>query len=68
MPPASAGVVASAEGGAASYPMSPYMGLMHTALGDNLAGFLQGSASAEETLETIESAYITAARGQGFLN
>lgn len=66
--PASAGVVASAEGGAASYPMSPYMGLMHTALGDNLAGFLQGSASAEETLETIESAYITAARGQGFLN
>lgn len=66
--PASAGVIASAQGGAASYPMSPYMGLMHTALGDNLAGFLQGSASAEETLETIEAAYITAARGQGFLN
>ena len=66
--PASAGVIASAQAGAASYPMSPYMGLMHTALGDNLAGFLQGSASAEETLETIESAYITAARGQGFLN
>lgn len=66
--PASAGVVASAQGGAASYPMSPYMGLMHTALGDNLAGFLQGSASAEETLDTVEAAYITAARGQGFLN
>ena len=66
--PASTGVIASAEGGAAPYPMTPYMGLMHTALGDNLAGFLQGSATAEETLETIEAAYITAARAQGFLN
>lgn len=66
--PASIGVVASAEGGAAPYPMTPYMGLMHAALGDNLASFLQGNASAEETLETIESAYVNAARGQGFLN
>ncbi|NBB97767.1 MAG: extracellular solute-binding protein [Alphaproteobacteria bacterium] len=66
--PASAGVIASAQGGAAPYPMSPYMGLMHTALGENLAGFLQGSASAEETLATIEAAYTTAARAQGFLN
>lgn len=66
--PASAGVIASAQGGAAPYPMTPYMGLMHTALGDNLAPFLQGSASAQETLETIEAAYITAARSQGFLN
>lgn len=66
--PASAGVLASAQGGAAPYPMQPYMGLMHTALGDNLAPFLQGSASAEETLETIEAAYTTAARAQGFLN
>lgn len=66
--PASAGVIASAQGGAAPYPMSPYMGLMHTALGENLSGFLQGSASAEETLETIEAAYTNAARAQGFLN
>lgn len=66
--PASSGVIASAEGGAAPYPMTPYMGLMHTALGDNLAPFLQGSATAEETLATIEAAYVTAARAQGFLN
>ena len=66
--PASAGVIASAQGGAAPYPMQPYMGLMHTALGDNLAAFLQGTASAQETLETIEAAYTTAARAQGFLN
>lgn len=66
--PASAGVLASTQAGAAPYPMTPYMGLMHTALGDNIAGFLQGSATAEETLETIEAAYTTAARAQGFLN
>ena len=66
--PASAGVIASAQAGATPYPMQPFMGLMHTALGDNLAPFLQGNASAEETLETIEAAYITAARSQGFLN
>ena len=66
--PASAGVIASAQAGAAPYPMTPFMGLMHTALGDNLAGFLQGNASAAETLETIEAAYTTAARAQGFLN
>lgn len=66
--PASAGVIASAQGGAAPYPMQPYMGLMHTALGDNVAPFLQGTASAAETLETIEAAYVTAARAQGFLN
>ena len=66
--PASAGVIASAQGGAAPYPMLPYMGLMHTALCDNLAAFLQGTASAAETLETIEAAYITAGRAQGFLN
>lgn len=66
--PASAGVNASAQGGAAPCPMTPCMGLMHTAPGDNLAPFLQGTASAEETLETIEAAYTTAARSQGFLN
>ncbi len=66
--PASAGVIATAQSGAVPYPMVPYMGLMHTALGDNIAPFLQGSASASETLETIEAAYVTAARSQGFLN
>jgi ABC-type glycerol-3-phosphate transport system substrate-binding protein len=66
--PASAGVIASAQGGAAPYPMQPYMGLMHTALGDNIAPFLQGTATAEETLATVEAAYVTAARAQGFLN
>jgi multiple sugar transport system substrate-binding protein len=66
--PASAGVTGSVAAGAVPYPMVPFMGLMHTALGENLAAFLQGSATAEETLATVEAAYITAARAQGFLN
>jgi ABC-type glycerol-3-phosphate transport system substrate-binding protein len=66
--PASVGVTESVARGAAPYPMVPYIGLMHTALGENLAPFLQGTATAEETLATVEAAYITAARAQGFLN
>ena len=66
--PAATGVTESVARGAAPYPMVPYIGLMHTALGENLAAYLQGTATAEETLATIEAAYITAARAQGFLN
>lgn len=66
--PAAAGVIASAVGGATPYPMEPFMGLMHTALGDNLSEFLQGSESAEQALADAEAAYIAAAKEQGFLN
>ena len=48
--------------------MLPYMGLMHTALGDNLSEFLQGQESAQQALADVEAAYITAARAQGFVN
>jgi multiple sugar transport system substrate-binding protein len=65
--PASAGVIASAQGGALSYPMLPYMGLMHMAADGNLADFLQGNESAEQALADIEAAYVTAAKEQGFL-
>ena len=65
--PAATGVFATAQGGAAPYPMEPYMGLMHTALGDNLAEFLQGQESAEQALADVEAAYVTAARAAGFL-
>ena len=67
-PGASAGgVFATANGGASPYPMLPYMGLMHSAAGDNLSEFLQGQESAEQALADIEAAYITAARAQGFV-
>lgn len=65
--PASAGVIATARAGARPYPMLPYVGLLHTALGNNLAEFLQGSESAEQALADATAAYTTAAREQGFL-
>lgn len=68
-PPASAqGVMATANGGARPYPMSPYMGLMHAALGSELTDFMQGKESAEQALADTEAAYRTAAREAGFLN
>lgn len=61
------GVVATATSGTRPYPMVPYVGLMHTALGNELAQFLQGEESAEQALADVEAAYIAAATEQGFL-
>ncbi|MGR3485238.1 MAG: ABC transporter substrate-binding protein [Paracoccaceae bacterium] len=66
MPPA-VGVNANIQAGARSYPMVPYMGILHTALGENLGEFIQGRESAEQALADITQAYETAAREQGFL-
>jgi len=66
--PASRGIIETAQAGATPYPMLPYMGLMHTALGNELSAFLQGGESAEQALADAEAAYVTAAREQGFLN
>ena len=65
---AATGVVADLQGGARPYPMLPYMGLLHTALGDNLAEYLQGNESAEQALADVTAAYTTAATEAGFLN
>jgi hypothetical protein len=48
--------------------MLPYHGLLHTALGDNIADFLQGREDAATALADTEAAYTAAAREQGFLN
>lgn len=64
---ASAGVAATAAGGAAPYPMLPFVGALHTALGAEISDFLQGSESAEQALTDVEAAYTTAAKEQGFL-
>jgi ABC-type glycerol-3-phosphate transport system substrate-binding protein len=61
------GVVASVSSGTRPYPMVPYVGLMHTALGNELAQFMQGEESAEQALSDVEAAYIAAATEQGFL-
>lgn len=62
------GVLQSMAMGAKPYPMLPYMGLLHTALGDNIADFLTGKEDAATTLADIEAAYTAAAKEQGFLN
>ena len=49
------------------YPMLPYMGLLHSALGAELTDFMNGSKSAEQALKDVEAAYIAAAKEKGFL-
>jgi ABC-type glycerol-3-phosphate transport system substrate-binding protein len=65
--PVNAGVFSAIEMGTKPYPMMPYMGLLHTAVGDNLADFLQGKESAEQALADTEAAYTAAAKEKGFL-
>ena len=64
---ASAGVTATAAGGAAPYPMLPFMGTLHGAIGGEISDFLQGSESAEQALADVEAAYTAAATEKGFL-
>ena len=64
---AATGVFAAANSGTVPYPMLPFMGLMHTALGAELSDFMQGNESAEDALADVEAAYIAAAKEKGFL-
>ena len=48
--------------------MLPYMGLLHTALGNELGEFMQGQEDAQKALADVTQAYNTAAREGGFLN
>jgi hypothetical protein len=65
---AAIGVFEAAKMGTTAYPMVPSMGLMHSALGGELADFMQGKESAEQALADVEAAYIAAAKEKGFLN
>jgi len=62
------GVFDTMAASATPYPMVPYQGLLHTALGDNISDFLQGKEDAATALADIEAAYTAAAKEQGFLN
>ena len=63
------GAIASATAQPAppSYPSTSQMGLMHTALGNELPAFFTGERGAEATLEAIEEAYITSAKEAGLI-
>ena len=65
--PAAVGVFAAAQAGSTPYPMLPYQGLLHTALGAELSDFMQGKESAEQALADAEAAYTAAAKEKGFL-
>ncbi len=61
------GVLATVKAGAKPYPMTPSMGLLHTALGTELADFMQGKVDAATALANTEKAYAVAAKQKGFL-
>ncbi len=65
--PVNQGVFDAIAAGSTAYPMLPYHGLMHTALGNEIADFLTGKEDAATTLADIEAAYTTAAQEKGFL-
>ncbi|MBE3640427.1 ABC transporter substrate-binding protein [Mangrovicoccus algicola] len=66
--PLAAGAAATAEAGAAPYPGSAPMGIMHTALGNGIAAYLTGAKDAQTTLADIEAAYLVAAREAGLVD
>ncbi|ABG33407.1 ABC transporter substrate-binding protein [Roseobacter denitrificans] len=59
-----AGAIATATANPAppAYPSTTQMGLLHTALGNELPAFLTGELDAQATLEAIEEAYTISAR------
>lgn len=58
---------ATADPAPQSYPSTSQMGLMHTAIGNELDAFFTGDRSAEETLAAIEESYTSAAKEAGLL-
>jgi multiple sugar transport system substrate-binding protein len=51
-----------------AYPSTSAMGLMHTAVGNNVGKFLTGAADAQTTLEAIENDYLVSAREAGLVS
>ena len=64
---AARGVFAAAKMNTTPYPMLPYAGLMHSAIGKEIADFMQGKENAKKTLSDIEDAYRASAKEKGFL-
>ena len=64
---AARGVFAAAKMNTTPYPMLPYAGLMHSAIGKEIADFMQGKERADKTLSDIEDAYRASAKEKGFL-
>ena len=63
-----AGIFAAAAGKSLPYPSLPQQPIFHTALGNELADFMQGKESAKQALADITAAYNSAAKEKGLLN
>jgi len=65
----SKGAIATATANPAppAYPSTTQMGLLHTALGNEIPAFLTGERDAAATLAAIDEAYTTAAKEAGVL-
>lgn len=61
------GAVASVQNGAPAYPMVPQIGLIHTAIGNNIGDYLSGRESARESLKDAVAEYETAAKDKGYI-
>lgn len=65
---AAKGVFAAANSGSVPYPMLPFQGLLHSALGAELTDFMLGKEDAATALADAEAAYIAAAKEKGYLH
>lgn len=65
--PLAQGAIESVQNGAPPFPASTEMGLMHTAIGNNIADFMTGRESAEQALADVEAEYLVAAREAGLV-
>ncbi|WP_261884277.1 ABC transporter substrate-binding protein [Vibrio pelagius] len=63
----STGSIANAQSGTPAYPASVPMGMMQAALGTTVSNYLVGDTSLEQTLQEIESKYLTTAKESGLL-
>ena len=61
------GAAATAQNGAVPYPASSQMGLMQTAIQNNITDFLTDRVDAATTLAAIESDYLVSAREAGLI-
>ncbi len=62
------GAIDSLQSGAASYPSSVRMSMLHAAIGNTIAAYFLDKATAEQALAAAESAYRTSAREAGLLS
>ncbi len=62
------GAAATAANGARPYPASAQMGMMQSAIANNIGAYLTGDQDAETTLAAMEADYIVSAKEAGILN